>query len=264
MYKNNINKINYFRKLNVRNDIVRNDIDYSLIENILAEKINRYKDKLNINLIVSYYKDKHIERCKELDLCLKLNCSNKLFNKIIILNETGQEIDWIKSDDRITILNITNRLMFCDFFNYANKYSNNDTINILINSDIVIGENFNINLNNDEIYVLTRYDLLYDGSIKFNDDYGSFDTWIWKGLIKNNDIGKYYMGVPCCDVLLSYEFHKDNYKLKNPCLDLKTYHVHNTNIRNYTILHKIDNEKYMKVIHTNLDTDFTINDYIIF
>ena len=72
------------------------------------------------------------------------------------------------------------------------------------------------------------------------------------------------MGVPCCDVLLSYEFYSNNYKLKNPCFDLKTYHIHNTNIRNYTILHKINNEKYMKVKHSNLETDFTINDYIIF
>ena len=240
MYKNNINKINYFRKLNT---CIRNDINYDLIINILTDKINRSIDnnKSKINLIVSYYKDKHLERCKEIDICLKLNCSNNLFNKIIILNETNEDIDWIKCDDRIIILNIKNRLMFCDFFNYANIYSDNDTINILINSDIVIGENFNninLYLKNDELFMLTRYDILFDGSIKFNDDYGSFDTWIWKGYIQNKDIGKYYMGVPCCDVLLSYEFYSNNYKLKNPCFDLKTYHIHNTNIRNYTILHK--------------------------
>ena len=76
---------------------------YSKIPNInilkddLQKIVNTYinLNNLNINLYISYYKDKDEIRSKELNLCLKLNCSSKLFNKIIILNETEELIDFI-------------------------------------------------------------------------------------------------------------------------------------------------------------------------
>jgi len=117
------------------------NFNYSKIEDTLTNIISNYTEKQNINLIVNYYHDKHPDRCKEIDLCIKLNCYNLLFNKIIIINETNQPLPY--TNDNIIIINDSKRLTFKDFFNYANKYSSEDTINVLINSDIVIGENFN-------------------------------------------------------------------------------------------------------------------------
>ena len=62
------------------------NFNYSKIEDTLTNIISNYTEKQNINLIVNYYHDKHPDRCKEIELCLKLNCNNLLFNKIIIIN----------------------------------------------------------------------------------------------------------------------------------------------------------------------------------
>ena len=66
------------------------NFNYSKIENTITNIISNYTEKQNINLIINYYNDKHPNRCKEIDLCLKLNCNNSLFNKIIIINETNE------------------------------------------------------------------------------------------------------------------------------------------------------------------------------
>ena len=248
-----MNKNIYLRKILVQNNLKGSDIKTNLeiIEDILLFKVKQYKETRNINLIVNYYKDQQIDRSAEIDLCLKLNCVNKLFNRIIIINETMKDIDFIDKSDRIIILNNPNRLTFNEIFNISNDYSLENTTNILINSDIVIGENFdNIKLDYAEwAFVLSRYNILDDGKINFCDDPGSFDTWIWEGKLKHN-IGNYLMGKPNCDVLLANELSQF-YKMKNPSYDLKTYHVHNTNIRNYNISEKISG-KYLKIKITDL------------
>jgi hypothetical protein len=240
--------------------ILNIDISKDYLENI----INKYTNNININLYISYYKDKHELRSKELDLCLKLNCKNKLFNKIIIINETEQLIDFIdKLDERIIIINNKKRQTYYDFFKISNIYSDKDTINILCNSDIVIGENFDkINLNNNEVFLLERYEidnLLNNYCLNFN---GS-DTWIWKGLFNIDlDIGKYYMGIPYCDYKLAADFYKNKYKLKNPVLDLKTYHIHLSGARNFTENDKVKSDIYLKLKQSKLDSNFNEEDYI--
>ena len=70
------------------------------------------------------------------------------------------------------------------------------------------------------------------------------------------------MGETCCDVKLSLEFYNNGYKLKNPCLDLKTYHIHLTEIRNYFAILTLKKQKadIMKVKFSSLDTPFDEND----
>ena len=240
--------------------------NYNLYEDTFNKIISTYNNNLNINLYVSYYKDNNDIRSKELDLCLKINCKNKLFNKIIIINETELPIDFIDSlDERITIINNKKRQTFYDFFIIANQYSDENTINILCNSDIIIGENFDkINLKNDEIFFLERYEV--NNRINYCKlNMNGSDTWIWKGLFNSTlDVGKYFMGVPCCDYKLAYQFYKNNYKLKNPSIDLKSYHIHITNIRNFTNKDTLSSKLFLKLKSSNLDSKFDENEYIFF
>lgn len=257
-------------RIKTEKQIIKIDCNFNELEEKLLQIVNSYSDTeiANINLLVSYYKDKNEDRQKEIDFCLKLNCANKLFLKIIIINETLKDIDFIdREDKRIIIINYNNRLKFNDFFKYANQYSNEDTINILINSDIIIGENFNkliddsiINMNN-KILFLSRYDVEKNNEYKINIDYGSFDTFIWKGIIKYTGIGNYFMGIGCCDVKLAHEFYLNKYLLKNPSIDLKTYHIHFSNIRNYNIFSNLKG-KMLKIKHSLLNNVFCLNDYV--
>jgi len=248
--------------------IIKIDYNFNLLEEKLLKIINSYTESYNINLLISYYTDKNEDRQNEIDFCLRLNCTNKLFNKIIIINETLKDINFIDlTDNRIMIINYNYRLKFNDFFKYANHYSNQDTINILINSDIIIGENFNklindsiINMNNKVLF-LSRYEIDKNNDFNINTDCGSFDTFIWKGIIKQIDIGNYFMGIGCCDVKLAYELHSHNYLLKNPSMDLKTYHIHFSNIRNYNLFSNLKG-KMLKIKHSSLNNEFSLYNYV--
>jgi len=258
------------------NSIINKGYNLENIENILNNTIKTYNiDKSNIdqsnidqnnkiNLTVGYYKNDNILRSAEIDLCLKLNCINQLFNKIIIVNETMIDIPFIdKNDNRIIIINNPNRLTYKDFFNYSNQYTSENTINILINSDIVIGGNFYLlyeNMQLNELYFLTRYDINKYGQISLCHLLGC-DTWIWKNCI-NCNVGNYYLGKPYCDFKLAYELYKIGYTIKNPSLTLKTYHIHNINIRNYNDSEKINGDKFLKIKHSELESEHSESNYI--
>jgi hypothetical protein len=252
------------------NSLINQEYNLLNIENTINNIIKTYNinkvtlQNNKINLILGYYKNDNTLRSTEIDLCLKLNCTNQLFNKIIIINETMIDIPFIdKNDNRIIIINNNNRLTYKNFFNYANQYSSEDTINILINSDIVIGENFCLlyeKMQLNELYFLTRYDIDKYAQISLCNLLGC-DTWIWKNRI-DHDVGNYFLGKPYCDFKLSYEFYKIGYKIRNPSLDLKTYHLHNINIRNYDNSERIKGDKFLKIKYSKLDSEFSENDYI--
>ena len=211
--------MNFIKNRNKNINLTYFNYDYSLIENYLTKIVSEYTEKKNFNLIISYYKSKNIDRNTEIDLTIKLNLQNKLFNKIIVIDDTNQFIN-NSGNDNVIIIKDDRRLFFNDFFKYANEYSDDNTITILCNSDIVIGENFDkITLNEKEMLFLSRYEMLLDTKNELNSDFGSFDTWVWKGKMLEN-VGKFRMGIGACDVRLAREFYDCNYILKNPSIDL--------------------------------------------
>jgi hypothetical protein len=253
-------RMNFIKNRNKNINLTYFNYDYSLIEDYLTKIVSEYTEKKNFNLIISYYKSKNIDRNKEIDLTIKLNLQNKLFNKIIVIDDTNQFIN-NSGNDNVIIIKDNRRLLFNDFFIYANEFSDDDTITILCNSDIIIGENFDkITLNDKEMLFLSRYEMLLDTKNELNSDFGSFDTWVWKGKILEN-IGKFRMGIGACDVRLAREFYDCNYILKNPSIDLKTYHLHCTNIR-YWLTEGNAPGPCLKIKHSKLEDKFSKDDYI--
>jgi hypothetical protein len=206
----------------------------SVIERKLMNIIDKYQDSQKIHLFVAYYQDKNTLRNQEIQLCIKLNANNKLFRKVFIMSETGSTLDFIQTQsDRIQIIP-SPRLRFSDFFTFANTQTTPETINILINTDIVLGENFDqIHLEDDQMLCISRHDLTSEGDHTVVVGGGSHDCWVWKGYIKET-CGQFYMGKILCDGVLAHQLTTVGYKLKNPIYDLKVYHVHLTNVRNYT------------------------------
>lgn len=210
------------------------DINLDKIEKNLLEKINseiefKQKDGLTRNLYISYYNDCNINRQKEIDLCIRLNILNQLFDKIYIFDETNT----LKSTERVSIIPVKSRLTFNDFFVFANIYSEEDTLNFLINTDIVFGEGFGtLRLEKDQFICLSRYEVDMDGNYSIKVGGGSHDCWIWRGRIKDG-LGNFYMGKFLCDGVLASELREAGYKLKNPVYGLKIYHIHMSEIRNY-------------------------------
>jgi hypothetical protein len=189
----------------------------------------KYHSGLKRNLYFSYYFDCNINRQEELDLCLHINTKNPMFDHVYIFDESCT----LKSSERVSAIPVKNRLTFNDFFMFANVLSDADTLNFLINTDIVTGEGFGqLTLECDQMICLSRYEVGKDGSYSIKVGEGSHDCWVWRGKM-NRDIGQFYMGKFLCDGVLAGQLAAAGYKLKNPINGLKIYHVHMSEVRNY-------------------------------
>ena len=224
-------------------EIIMNTKDLSSdISNILdtlqmIETINEYNcsnKKHNINLYCSYYKDKNPERQIEVEKCLEMNVKNPSINRIIIINESDEDI---KENDKVKVIKTDKRYKFIDFFMTSNENTNENDINILINSDIIIGKGFEtLELDSNKFICLSRHDIESNGNIRMNVGGGSHDCWVWRGYMLNNlyITGNFYMGKFLCDGVLANQLYSSGYLLKNPVYGLMIYHYHTSNIRNYS------------------------------
>jgi hypothetical protein len=221
----------------------------------LQNIINRYDTK-NYNLFFNYYRDQNEDRQKEIDFCLELNCTNKLFRNIYIVTDIQ---DFETSYQNVKIIYSQDRPKFCDFFKLSNQYTENDSINILINTDVVIGDNFDkINLDDNQVYCLSRKDRKENGEFIDCVGGGSHDCWIWKGKI-NENAGNFYLGKYFCDGVLANNFKDLGIGLKNPSKDLIVYHIHFSNIRHWHFGDRIPGHR--TGLHPSLlEQPFNMND----
>lgn len=170
-----------------------------------------------INLFVNYYLDKNPLREKEINYCLLKNLSNPELNTIV--------------------LNSQNRLTFKFFFDRINLVSLEDDINIVANSDIYFDQTILLSekINQDQCYALSRWDVLLDGSAKHYFRQDSQDAWIFRGKIRDNLFSDFNLGYRGCDNRLAHELNKIGYQVSNPSISIKSYHVQNSNVRNYNM-----------------------------
>lgn len=169
-----------------------------------------------IRLFYNYYEDKNPHRKREIDLCLQKNLENKILTTIIIETPGKPSYDF--------------------FFEQINKVTGPDDINIICNSDIFFDETIAhaANIKEKEMYALLRWEWHSPQHIVFHERPDSQDTWIVKGKVENVQ-GNFTLGVRGCDNRIAYEFQKAGYSVINPAKTIKTYHVHNSMIRNYTM-----------------------------
>ena len=169
---------------------------------------------MKINLYTCYYLDDSEERQKEIDFCLDQN--SKVFDKVFIFKDDLK------------------RPTFNDFFNKIEE--KNDSINIISNSDIYFIkseiEKMYSYLDDDVCLALTRWDILKNEEPKLFDRMDSQDTWVFKGKVKIRLAEDFPMGIPGCDNRLAHELEK-KYNVLNPSRNIKTYHLHLSNKRNY-------------------------------
>lgn len=163
-----------------------------------------------MNLFVNTYIDPNEERNKELIECLRLNKIN---------------------NPSFCIYELQGRPTFKDFFNCINSVTLPTDINIIINSDIYLPEGFNVNPEPDDCFALSRYDIQPDGSAIHYPNPSSQDTWIFRGAIRMVENCSFVLGVPGCDNKIAYQLRQAGYKVTNPSLSIKTYHLHLSNVR---------------------------------
>lgn len=185
-----------------------------------------------IRLLYNYYEDKNPVRKKEIDFCLQKNLENPHLNVIVFETDSKPEYNF--------------------FFSKINELTGPDDINIICNSDIFFDDSILLtqHLQVHRAYALSRWDYSNAQNAKLFDRADSQDTWIVRGPIVNV-IGNFTLGKKGCDNRIAYELKDAGYNPTNPARSIKTYHVHNSNIRNYSH-HDTVRGKYHQIPVTSL------------
>lgn len=201
-----------------------------------------------INIITTFYISKtgtiiNDNRTNELFEALQKNMGNTSIKQIHLFLDDMMAYEKIQTlnksvfFNKIIICGIKSNPKHIDFFNYAIHKLPNE-ICMIINSDIYlyeIDENLLLSVKNDKIaYALSRYE--WDMTTpQINRYLGSHDGYIFTPKHINNslDLVNFYPNIPGIETHIIKMFVENNYKVYNPCFQIKIVHLHKSNIRNY-------------------------------
>lgn len=192
--------------------------------------LSREKD-YRINLYLSYYRDASDERQVELDECLLANALHPSIDRVFVLDETGA---LATPFPKMVVVRATARPTFRDFFRFSDSVTAERDVNVLANSDVLLGDGFqNIRLGENQAICLSRYEPEDDGVPRVRVGGGSHDCWVWRGRMRAADAGDFRMGKFLCDGVLAEQLFRAGYELKNPVHGLMVYHHHRSAVRGY-------------------------------
>lgn len=204
----------------------------------------KYED--SINVFMQFFIHSNHERQSEFVTCLQKNVANPFITKIYLLNERiYSSLELGVDSDKIVQVCIDRRLKYANVFEFINQ-NNISGYNIFMNSDIFLDESVanlfqsGIHLRK-QMYALLRYECLdinnYQDSVLFGPREDSQDTWIIHSnfAIQNKELKvfQFQFGKPGCDNKIIYLMKILGYSILNDPLLIKTYHLHNIQIRDY-------------------------------
>jgi hypothetical protein len=215
-----------------------------------------YNPSIKHNLILNYYNDKNTERNEELKFCILENIKNEYIDNIVVIcSEADYNIlrTICGSEQKLIPIISESRPTFNDYFRIMSRlFKSDDNINIISNLDIIIPPETLSQIDGWDIHktasdyltnkktclALTRWDITdplnHKSGSKLYDTPDSQDTWMFVGGVPNIVGADFTLGLAGCDNKISYLLEQNGYNVLNPSRTLKTYHLHLTNIRNYT------------------------------
>ncbi|WP_338441498.1 hypothetical protein VZG28_12760 [Synechococcus elongatus IITB4] len=182
-------------------------------------------------LCFQYYDSGNPNRQEELNYVLQENLKLQFDDYFIFIHP---DLDFPSDDQRITYISLQDRLKFSNFLEIVTCTDNQ--LLVLINSDIQLNESLFSSTSYLQIgmmFALTRYEK--NGELAYSDNPRiSQDTWIMKSqplpqtLIDQSQI---QLGIPGCENLFSGSMKSYGFEVFNPCLDIQTYHHHDSDYR---------------------------------
>src|SRR3990167_9578300 len=188
-----------------------------------------------INLFVSYYQDSVPERQREIDTCFTKNLANQYIDNIYVLVD---EIPPPRVMDHPKIKGVFHcpKPKYNDFFEAVNRVTEDVDINIIANLDIYFENDLKklywYNLDR-RCLALSRWDIGANGRQTHHRSWDSQDVWIFKGKV-NGVNGDHRLGICECDNRIANEIKAAGYEVLNPSDSFKCFHLHITNVHNYT------------------------------
>lgn len=208
---------------------------------------------MKINLYSTYFISEHAERQQEIDYCLLKNIENIYFNRVNIfvenkaldrLNEILENSQIFAKHNLHATANKLNLIILDKTASYKNwlDYAKvKDEISAFANADIYFDESINKAFNylksDKSLICLSRHEVLEKEIVPHNNPKWSQDVWI----INSNEINNIDFldkldlstGKCRCDNKFAYYFAINGWDLYNPFMDIKCYHKHASEFRNY-------------------------------
>ena len=213
-------------------------------------------------LLVEYYKPNDASRDVEYLTCLNENINSGVFSKVVIFIDDKNTFisSDVKMNDSVSVVYVSNRLTYSDFFRYCNEHFSNDVC-VLSNTDIIF-DNTISSLNDvdmsNRVYCLTRWDLYKTNNvdefqIRFFDVDMSQDCWIFRGDVSGIE-ADFTLGKPGCDNKIAYLFLEGGYTVYNPSRTIVTKHLHISSFRTYTHRDTINGPYMLLIPNSDINT----------
>jgi hypothetical protein len=215
-------------------------------------------------VITQFFKHRDAKRFNEIKECLIKNCECPYIDKIILINEKDYSSDYetISGSNKIQQVVSGKRLTYADFLKYVKENVPSNVIIALCNADIYFGESLldlhKINMA-DKMLGLLRWDvgpdMVTSNATLFGPRADSQDTWIFlSDSIKSREWDytkfSFQLGQAGCDNAFAGQILRQKFLIANPAVTFKTYHLHNTNIRNYDKKDYIRSDIYINLAPT--------------
>lgn len=204
-------------------------------------------------LVTSYYYTSNIDRQRELDECLTRNVQNPWIDRIYLLNDKQYALRHIDPYGKIVQIEVTDENKKRLRFDYAIQWINQHLYGkrvILSNSDIYFDQTL-LKLQHEtfhkKVFALTRYD--QNKLVMVSD---SQDSWMFRvPLLIPMEECNFTFGTLGCDNRLAYVIQKAEYNITNPCLTIRTHHLHQSNERTYDVSTRV-HKPHLLVEHVTL------------
>ena len=238
----------YNRIVDCNNTIVRPTSNITFARNIQPQQVW---------VFTQFFKHKDSNRYQEIKECLKRNCASPYVDKVVLINEKDYSQEYKRALGSTRVEQIVNmatkiqqvisgrRLTYADFLKYVHDEVPNGVFVILCNADIYFGDSlvdlWKINMV-DKMFGLLRWDVndkCDETTAKlFGPRADSQDSWIFlsdsiKSRTWDYKAFNFQLGQPGCDNAFAGHILRQKFLLSNPALTFKSFHLHNTNIRNY-------------------------------
>jgi hypothetical protein len=217
-------------------------------------------------LFTQYFKHPNKKRHQEIKECLRRNLECSSIDFIVLLNEKDMSNEWssLPHSHKIKQFVIGKRLTYFSFLQYVHQQVPHNVITVLCNADIYMND---VSMNHlwkikmeDRMLGLLRWDDTGSGASNatiFGPRADSQDTWIFlsdsiKNRLWNESDFNFQLGQPGCDNAFLGKLLRYRFLISNPSLSLKTFHLHNTNIRNYDKKDYIRSDIYVNLAPTYL------------
>jgi len=251
----------YNKLIGLDSELVKSRLSNLKFNNLKLEIFKNHKEPEPLVLIQQYYKPKENIREKELQLCLSMNIQCEFIDKIILFTESKGLILPSDPEKKIECIPLKKRLSYANCIEVIQKLGSGNLV-AFANTDIYLTDTWrsiwSVNLK-DVFVALLRWEEGVDGKedTLFGPRNDSQDTWLIHSdsvLDRKWDLNALNIpfGQAGCDNAILVEFLRNKFKIVNPAINLKTVHVHKSEIRNYDKTNIVDRPTYMFIEPTGI------------